>query len=68
MEITLDNRILNGKVTAKPVLEDLKRYLICSLFTSETSIINNVLFDKETKEILDILSLLGARITVDEYQ
>ncbi|RGD73502.1 3-phosphoshikimate 1-carboxyvinyltransferase [Anaerofustis stercorihominis] len=68
MEITLDSRILNGKVTAKPVLEDLKRYLICSLFTNETSIINNVLLDKETKEILDILSLLGARITVDEFR
>ena len=67
MEITFENVTLNGKVTTKPVYEDLKRYLICTLFSDKYSTINNVLLDKETKEILDILKALGANITIKEY-
>lgn len=68
MEITFENVTLNGKVTTKPVYEDLKRYLICTLFSDKYSTINNVLLDKETKEILDILKALGANITIKEYK
>lgn len=67
MDITFENKTLNGKISAKPVYEDLKRYLICSLFINETSTIKNVLLNKETKDLLNILSKLGATITVDEY-